>query len=72
MDGQRVITEVSVSECHLCHSTNLKKFGLGRNKSGDHPEVGVPRPPPDGLGDHLLREDETEPEADYDSPSTLL
>ena len=35
VDGSRVIAEVSVSECHFCHSRNLKKFGVRRNKSGD-------------------------------------
>lgn len=35
VDGQRVIAEVSVSECYFCHSTDIKKSGVRRNKSGD-------------------------------------
>lgn len=35
VDGQRVIAEVSVSECYFCHSRNLKKYGIRRNVSGD-------------------------------------
>ncbi len=30
-----VIEPVSVSECEFCHSQNLKRFGVRRNKSGD-------------------------------------
>jgi transposase-like protein len=35
VDGQRVIAEVSVSECFFCHSQRLTKFGVRHNKSGD-------------------------------------
>jgi len=35
VDGQRIIAEVSVSECYFCHSEGIKKFGVRRNKSGD-------------------------------------
>jgi transposase-like protein len=35
VDGQRVIAEVSVSECFFCHSQDIKKFGVRRNKSGE-------------------------------------
>jgi putative transposase len=35
VDGNRVIAEVSVSDCYFCHSRNLKKFGIRRNKSGN-------------------------------------
>jgi transposase-like protein len=35
VDGLRVITEVSVSECHFCHSRNLKRYDIRWNKSGD-------------------------------------
>ena len=30
-----VIEEVTVSNCVFCHSSNIKKFGVRRNKSGD-------------------------------------
>jgi len=30
-----VIEEVTVSNCIFCHSSNIKKFGVRRNKSGD-------------------------------------
>ena len=30
-----VIEEVVISNCTLCHSTNIKKFGVRKNKSGD-------------------------------------
>lgn len=35
VDGQRVIAQVSVSECLFCHSQSLKKFGVRHNKSGE-------------------------------------
>jgi transposase-like protein len=35
VEAMRVIEEVSVSECLFCHSHNLKRFGIRRNKSGD-------------------------------------
>jgi transposase-like protein len=35
VDGQRVIAEVSVSECYFCHSQGIKRFGVRRNKSGE-------------------------------------
>lgn len=35
VDGNRVIAEVSVSECFFCHSLNIKRFGVRHNKSGD-------------------------------------
>jgi putative transposase len=31
----RIIQEVNVSTCVFCHSANIKKFGVRRNKSGD-------------------------------------
>ncbi len=34
VDGNRVIAEVSVSECFFCHSQSIKKSGVRRNKSG--------------------------------------
>jgi len=34
VDGQRVISEVSVSECYFCHSQSLKRSGVRHNKSG--------------------------------------
>jgi putative transposase len=34
VDGQRTITEVSISECFFCHSQSIKKSGIRRNKSG--------------------------------------
>jgi transposase-like protein len=30
-----VIQEVTISECIFCHSTNIKKYGIRHNKSGD-------------------------------------
>jgi len=30
-----VIEEITVSSCVFCHSSNIKKFGVRRNKSGD-------------------------------------
>jgi len=35
VDGQRVIAQVSVSDCLFCHSQSLKKFGVRHNKSGE-------------------------------------
>ncbi len=35
VEETRVIEEVSISECLFCHSHNLKRFGIRRNKSGD-------------------------------------
>jgi putative transposase len=34
VDGNRVIAEVSVSECYFCRSQSIKKFGVRRNESG--------------------------------------
>ncbi len=34
VDGNRVIAEVSVSDCFFCHSQSIKKSGIRRNKSG--------------------------------------
>ena len=30
-----VIEEVAISNCFYCHSSNIKKFGVRKNKSGD-------------------------------------
>ena len=35
VDGSRVISEISVSDCYFCNSQRLKKSGVRHNRSGD-------------------------------------
>ncbi len=35
VESEAIIQPVAVSECLFCHSSNVKKFGIRRNKSGE-------------------------------------